>query len=358
MGIYYVFILCFSMLCLLNYNRINEQQKDFLLFYICIALALMAGLRYDDPDYSNYVELFDEMKQGNFFATKDFGFNVIAYVVIKLTSNPVCVFLVVATIAIVLNINSFSKYTPFVMVCILLYFVHNFALKEMIQIRGGLACSVCLFSFRYLSDNKYKYVLLCWFIAVLLHMSVLLFGFVILFHRLKFSPKLLGIMLVVSFLIGTFMPLGTILKQVVLEYSFGGRLESYTLYGDSGYGKALGIWTNLNTIKVLIICLLCFYFYNPLKDKSPYFPSLFISYVIGASWLLCFNDFEIIGARMSNILLCVEPILLSYSLYLFKSSSRPFIIILLIAFSLVNFRINIAPNKITPYRNYIIEEVL
>lgn len=324
-----------------------------LLYFIDITLVLFAGLRYGNADYNSYCDLYDEIvRQEKGGGTPDIGFNTICTVLSWLSHNPVIMFFTVAFLSVTINLKSILNYTPYIFITILLYFVHNYALKDMIQIRAGLASALCLYSLRYIPDKKYSNAIAVWFCALSIHITCIPFGIVYLAHKLNLSRKVLLTCLIISLMIGINYPLGQIVKDVSGITDDISRLDEYVAYGDKGYASVIGVWTNANTIKTLLIASVLFVYYDRLKKLKFFYP-LFLSYILGLCWLLCFNDFSIIAARISNILLSVEPVLLSYFYILFKPNCRLVCTIMLIIYSIIVFKFNIAPDKITDYKSVL-----
>ena len=314
---------------------------------IIIILVLFAGFRRDNPDWNQYCFIFNEVVN-NREGSHDEGFNVIMRFCAFIWSEPLLMFLVTAAIAVVLNGISFYRYTHFIFGALLLYFCHNYCLKEMIQIRAGLASSVCLFSLYYLRNGRLRKYFLLLALAISIHMTSAVF-FLTYFAYKHLDKKKILICVMISLFIGIFTPLGAVLKTVL---GIDERLDSYIAYGNEGYAQTLGIWTNLNTVKCLIVFMGLYYFYDCLAAKFKYFEVLFKCYIVGLCWLICFNDFAIIGARMSNILLSAEPVLLTYPFYLFKKKSRVVYSGVIIALAVIIFNTNIGPDKIIPYIFY------
>lgn len=348
MTIYYCIIVLICILCFAEQYRGSQKYRLIISLGFVLILGLFAGLRGGDPDYSNYVEAYIDAGRGE-ENLSDVGFTILCTVLNLLSSNAVLMFVVVAFISVGLNISSFYKYTPYLCLCVLLYFVHNFALKEMIQIRAGLASALCLYSIRFINANKYKQSLLIWLLAMSIQASSIIFGLVYIAKLINPSKKLILLALLASIGIGTIYPLGQIIKGWAGLEVYSERMATYVLYGDSGYAATLGIWSNINTVKALIICSVSLYFYDYLASKFNYFRLIFLAYIVGVCWLICFNDFAIVGARMSNILMCGEPIILSYLCAIFSKNSRLAYVVGIIIVALIIFNLNIAPSKITPY---------
>lgn len=146
------------------------------------------------------------------------------------------------------------------------------------------------------------------------------------------------------------LPLGQLVK--LFAGGIDERLSAYIAYGDSGYAAELGILTNINVLKSLAVATVLLFFSNRLKQMSKYFIFMLYAYIIGVCWMMLFNDFAIIGARISNILLCVEPVLISYLVVLLSKKSRPVFVAILVLLTLTMLTLNIGPDKITPYQFY------
>lgn len=347
MYIYYLFIIILSVFSFLDLNKIERKQRLFLFITIGGTLILFAGFRCNTADYDSYSSIYREIWSNTGMGSEDIGFNSLVKFLTLFSSSPVLMFVTVATLSVCLNLNSFRRYTPYVFVCLLLYFVHNYALKEMIQIRAGLAAAICLYSFRFFVNNRLKTTLLFWLIALSVHFSALVFILPIIAYRYEPSRSQIFKFIIACLLIGTIYPLGAVLKNVL---GVSDRLDAYIAYGDGGYASSLGIWTNINTVKCFLIFLMLYLMYDGINRRQKYFRPLMCSYVIGLGWLVCFNDFAIVGARMSNLLLSVEPVLLTYPLAIMKKNTQVVYVGCLIVMAIMIFHFNIAPDKIVPYQ--------
>lgn len=353
MGIYYCFIILLSILSIADSNLGLKKYRQIIAIFFILMLGFFAGFRGDDPDYYNYTQAFIDVRRG-YDSISDVGFNVINRFLNYISNDAIIMFLFVALLSTSLNIKAFYKYTPYISVCILLYFVHNFALKEMIQIRAGLACAICLYSIALLYKEQYKRTIMLWAFAMTIHMSSIIWVMVYLLYYFKPSKKVITFAIIISLIVGSIYPFGQIIKSFTNIGDISERVDAYVAYGDSGFAASIGIWTNVNTIKSLIICLGLLIFYDRFSRAFKYFQPLFLAYTVGLCWLLCFNDFAIIGARMSNMAMCSEPILLTYPYILFSKNSKISYTIALIILAIAIFMFNIGPNKITPYESYIL----
>ena len=350
MVIYYVIFSFLAISAVGESLTVKRSQRLLTLGLIWLTLSLFAGLRYDNPDWENYTIMYDQIATGNGFGSLDIGFNLLCKLLSTISTSPVLMFLTVAVLSTGFNLESFKKYSPYFLICVLYYFVHLYVLKDMIQIRAGLASGICLFSIRFLEQKRYRKFLFVWLIAITMHMSAVVWGLVLALHLLKWSRKTLAFALTLCLLIGLVYPLGQVIK--IIAGGIDERLDAYISYGDGGYAAELGVFTNMATIKSLLVAGSLLIFYKRLEQINGYFRTLSYAYMAGVCWLLLFNDFAIIGARMSNILFSVEPVLISYLVFLFSKRSRWIVALLLIAITFLMFTLNIDPDKVVPYQFY------
>lgn len=350
MAIYYIIYIFIAFFSFLEAISVKYKQRLFLLFILWACLTLFAGLRYDNPDWEAYYDIYKGIADDSGMGVADVGFNLLCKVLSFFSTSPIIMFLVVAGSATAFNLESFKKYSPYFLICVLYYFVHLYVLKEMIQIRAGLASAICLYSVRYLAEQRYKKFLWILLIAVSIHMSAVIWIGVWIFSKQKITVKALQWMLLACLCIGLAYPLGQLVK--LFAGGIDERLSAYIAYGDSGYAAELGILTNINVLKSLAVATVLLFFSNRLKQMSKYFIFMLYAYIIGVCWMMLFNDFAIIGARISNILLCVEPVLISYLVVLLSKKSRPVFVVILVLLTLTMLTLNIGPDKITPYQFY------
>lgn len=304
----YILLLLFS---LLDRVKVIAYQKNAVFNIIYWILILFAGLRKENADWRQYCEIFEAAIKGDSSGlTADPLFNGLCWSLGMISSSPLILFLTVAYISVTLNLNSFKKYTPFFFTAILCYYSHMYLNKEMIQIRVGLASGICIFSIRYLLQDKMKKYYLLLLLAFCIHLTTIVWVLLPILYQKNIQKTTLLAFVLFSLIIGIYYPLGNIVK--VFGYALNARLDSYINYGSEGYAASLGVFSNINIIKTLFLFLLFYIKYDLFKKIFPFFYPMFISYSIGLCWMLLFNDFSIIGARVSNVLLSVEPIMITY----------------------------------------------
>src|SRR5574340_297309 len=122
---------------------IKDRKIVFLLsFCSLVLLTLFAGLRsYVGPDQATYEDIFLEVPSifewsDNWDSLKDihgeYGYLLVNSIVKLCANNSALLFIVIALIAVSINIYSYYKYSPYVLLSIFIYFTHIFLYKEMI----------------------------------------------------------------------------------------------------------------------------------------------------------------------------------------------------------------------------------
>lgn len=350
MTIYFIIIFVIILFSFCDSINVKSSNRYILLLLLTVFLVFFSAFRSNNPDWEQYVEMQQITIKSTSFVSADVSFDIICKFLNLFSDSPILMFSFYALCSVCLNVDSFRKYSPYFLISILVYFVHHYVLKDMIQIRAGLASALCLYSIRYLSNNQYKKFFIIWAIAVFTHLTAFVWLLTFFCFKYKISVKTIRLVILISFIIGFVYPLGNLIKLFAI--GIDERLNYYIAYGSSGFASSLGIINNVNVWKTLFWNLWFIYYYNYYNSINRYFKGLYYAYFCGLCWMVLFNDFSIISARMSNILLCVEPVLLSMSLYSFKNTSKPFFWVVLVFYSLGIFFNNISPDKVVPYEFY------
>ena len=345
MLIFYIIFCFIAFLCLLTWKRRFDFPTQHLFYaIISIILIFFAGLRSNVPDYDEYVKMFANPWE----LSADKGFALIITVAINIISSPVFVFVIVSFLSVLINFNSFKRYSADFWVAVLFYFVHSFILKEYIIIRVGLASAICLYSVRYMvTGQKWRYYL-CVFTALTMHLSSIVFipSMILYNYFSKRSYAYLGMFFGLCLLIGVVYPFGQIIKSIAYLFGVDSRLMIYANWEE--LSGSMGIFTNMATLKQMMLVAFMYYFRKPL-ESFPYFKPLFILYVLSTCWLFVFNDFSIIGGRMATFLSVGEPILMSMLLYLFTQNSRLLVKVAMVVVALLIFVLNLRTKGLGVY---------
>jgi hypothetical protein len=308
-----------------------------LLAGVTLLLILFAGLRSGMPDYESYVATFWEAQMGNWNASFDFGYTLLNMITGKLFHTPIAIFLLMAFLSVTVTVKCYKEYTQYAAMAILFYFVHTYFLREMVQIRAGFACAMCLYNIRNIEQEKFKEFAFFQVVAMSMHLGSVMFLAVPFLKRINFSVSTWYWLLGVCFVIGTFAPLGDWVQRLSPnKYTF--RALSYV---GGQFDITLGVLRNLATLKQLAMCLIGLLFYDTLKEKIRYFDVLFAAYLFATCWLMLWNDFAIIAARLATFCSVGEPVLFASLLHLVSIRWRPVLAVALIVCAIMFLMYNL-----------------
>jgi hypothetical protein len=345
----YIFIFLFTSL---DFVTLNKKNKFITFFFLVFLLIFFVGLRNDiDNDFYNYTEIFNQTQNISIKQLLDsstyldsyieLGYRILNYILSLVSSNYHIIFLFSAFLSIFISGFVIFKLSPYPFVSLLLYLSHNLLLRDMMQIRAGIACSLCFLALYFLIKNKKIKSFFTVLIGSTFHLvsiSYVFFTFIT-YISLFYNKKFLTLLFVLAILMSIFYPLGNIFKII----SFGDFFGKLSGYANNEYFQSLSFWNPVN-IKNIIICSICLLNYNLLKEKIVGFDLLFLSYFIGIVWWLLFIDFGIIAGRVSTVFTTVEIILVPILIKFFfnKKRSLKFIAFsLILFFCTLNFYINI-----------------
>lgn len=337
------------MTCFCDSLSVKQEQIKGLYFLSFFILVLFAGLRYDFPDYGNYEDYFKLLNNKTITASEadlaivagDKGYIVINKIIGVFTNNPIFLFFVMAFLSVGINLSCYKKYTPYFFTAILFYYVHTYIGREMMQIRAGLACALCLYSIRYIVQRRLFYFLSTVTLAATIHLAALAFVISYFLSYCNFKPNTLKFFVIVSLLIGMCMPLGSFLKA--MPYMEGlERIQNYS--GWEEYNGAMGIFSNPTVLKQLIIVAVSLKYYHYLQERVYAFSTILVLYVFSVCWLIVWNDFGIVAARIATFF-SIGEVLLVASFYHLFSSKITYACIVGIA-SLVFLTLNLVKNSL------------
>ncbi|MBX2931862.1 MAG: EpsG family protein [Chitinophagaceae bacterium] len=325
----YFWIIFLLIIALTNLDWI-ESYKEYKLYFavfIGIVLVAFAGLRGDiDLDWSNYLDHYKatklELSRGNYgyqYYIVEPLYILINQVAILLKLKFQAVIFFVATVAVSLNLICFWRYSKYFFFCVLFYFVHTYLLREMLQIRAGLACAILMLSIPYIQEKKFKPFLLLVVIAGLIHSISWVYLLVYILCLFQFSKKSYWIILLTSLFIGQFFPLGDLIFSISdINTDIVALQKVAGYYIDQEFNYALGVFKNPTLLKQLFFLVIALFYFNTLSKKIPYFRTIFNLYFLSVCWLALFNDFGLIAGRLATVFSIVEPILVTGLIYVLK----------------------------------------
>jgi hypothetical protein len=336
LALFCIFFL-FAPLAIMDTAKIESQLRCALLIATTILLIFIAGFRSGLPDYDTYVEMFNNIQIGNVKASVDVGYTIFNMLIGSIFDSSIALFLLIAFLSVVINVRCYGEYVRYVFLAILFYYAHSYFLKELIQIRAGLACAICLYNVRNISKDKKITFVLFQLLASSIHLASLVFLVVPIVSALNIKIHTWYIIIFVSLVIGIMSPLGHIIKALpTIEYL--SRIQVYTKWDE--FATSLGILRNITTVKQFIISFLALHFSSLLDKKIKYFHALLTAYLVSTCWLILWNDFAILAARVATFLSVGEPIFIAALLYLMPKYLRPVASIVLTGIALLILYLN------------------
>ncbi|MGA2914921.1 MAG: EpsG family protein [Sedimentisphaerales bacterium] len=313
----------FGILVLLSIFEIIEADKK-MRFWAAIAavilILLFAGLRSPDTsdDGKSYISVFLEVPDvltwlgGHFKYSYNIlqmePFYILLCSVIKLfTYNYIWLFLIMAAIAVLVNAYNYFKYSPYVILTLILYFSHPFLYKEMGSIRTGLASAILLFSIGFIYRKKLLQFSAVTAAASLFHFAAFPFFLSYFVNLFDFKKKTLYIILAIAFLIGLIGISSWMIQYLPPTGEISQKILAY--YEAEQYSASLGVF-DITNIKLLFFSILLIYFKDTLQSRYPFFKVMLYIYLTGTVWRIAFNDFGIFAARIATFFIIVEVILL------------------------------------------------
>ncbi len=200
----------------------------------------------------------------------------------------------------------FWKHARLPALAMMLYFSHAFLNKEMIQIRAGLASVLALWAFHYWANQRKYLGGALMLLGILTHMALTVAVIPLALFQFKCSFRPRYVVLTIALALG----IGYNLSSAFPLFSQIDRLASFQ---DTAYSTPVGIFSNLVTLKQLVILgLACWLMATREKQYfSPVFRLCVLSYWVATLWMIAFSQFQILGERGASFLWIGEPLILA-----------------------------------------------
>lgn len=299
-------------------NRSLHVEIRLHAILLTIVLILFVGLSFHSSNDSwTYQSIYDHVYLLNHFLANYFppdpnlhGEPLFIFLIsfFRTLRVPYALFLLFFTgSSILIRFKFYKKYTPYVILALLIYFSHEYLSKEFTQMRAGLATSMLLFAIAPIRDRNFKKFLLVVILAGLIQSSALM-AFPLYFLRIKkYSNSFLIIILGLA-IISTQIDWSKHLMNLL--HTHGYLPEGIYVYlGWKLYNFKLGLFNPVTVVRIFIV-LLCIRYRDSLRNIIEDFDLLFLFYYFATIFILVFNGIAIIGARVSSIFMGVEPLLL------------------------------------------------
>lgn len=167
----------------LSAENATKENKRRLLIFVCVVLAILAGVRDDSWDdtgvyrmgFEDYTPSFGNLTVYDVpFGYAEKGFFYFGVIVKSFTSNSTAYFLFVSLITLFFLYKAFDKYCyyPFLGICA--YISRFYLARNFMQIRAGLSYAIILMAVQYITTKDWKRYFAWVFVAYLFHHSALI----------------------------------------------------------------------------------------------------------------------------------------------------------------------------------------
>jgi len=312
----FVFILLI-LVSIFDFIKIDVGYKILIFIGYAILLSCLAAFRYGDRDYGSYLDIYEQL--GTFFSPRDTsdvhgepGYILLNIFCKSFGLGSIGVFIIMAFTSVGLSLNFFRKNTKYFFVALLIYFSHVFILRDMLQIRSGLAASISLYSLVYVQRRQiFKFgLIIC--LAISFHYAAAIMCLIYIIY-----PFTVGKPKRILYLICSGYILGILISATVLTFFFTEVwvVPGVSLYiNDSEYFKPLGL-LNPVLVKSLVFFLLVYYFKDELATKNELFEVFLLSAGLSIFWLAAFNQFALFAGRLATFFSNSELILIPSLFY-------------------------------------------
>ncbi|MDI9356642.1 MAG: EpsG family protein [Chitinophagaceae bacterium] len=294
--------------------------------FVIPVLIILATFKNDNyPDYLEYVKIFNEVRPTfvDFFKENreihgEYGYLALNALVKYIGGDYTVVSFLMAFFSISLTIVFFYKKSDDYMFPCLIYISHTFILREMIQIRAGLACAILLYSIKYVyKRNFFSFSFIC-LLASSFHLAAISFFLVYFAYNWYLKTKHKVHIIIVSIILGIIIDIEFISYIVNAFFPIPGLVE-YLNYGE--YSSRRGL-LNVVLIKNILLYLVLlkykpFYKDNTQKLKEEEYQTWMLCLFIGIIISYVFNAFQIVAGRAASYFSIFEPLLV---VILFRTS--------------------------------------
>jgi len=352
------YFILFSLLSTLSILQFDKEVKKYkLLFFLfsAIVLIVFAGLRQlgvGKDDYSYYqMFIYDapniyDWLFGNYSYDIHELYMEPGYVFINsfvkiFTSKYEVFFLSIAFISVGIASYNYYKYSQYVFLTLLLFFVHTYLYRDMNQIRAGISASIGLLLIAQIYNKEHLKIIFTIFVASLFHLASLSFIIAYVLGFITWTKKKIVFLYLISLTIGSI----GLSKMIVLMLPNVNFLTMKIInYANSQkYSEAISLF-DITNIKNSIILFFVVLFWNKLKSKVPYFNTIILFFILSTCWRIAFSDLGILASRVSTFFGIVEVILLPYFIYVFRQ--KVFIAFLIILYAMAVLYLNITVKEI------------
>ena len=346
---YFLFVSFFALFSIGHIS--NNKDRVSIYYFFVFVVSLLVGLRGNQDEYSQFYTLIPSLDNAilSDFKFKEPFFTFTVSLFQYLSMPPQSIYLFFSSIAVIINGYFFKKFTPFYFLAFLIYLSHAISIKEISGLRLGYASALLLPMIYFIQEKKYVKFFLTYSLSAMVQYVGLLSIFLIFLNR-EFKPKLLISGLIIAIVLHYF---GVVHYSVNFFAKIGLIPLFIADYVQSEYhAYSASLIFHLKTLQqivTIILMIICFErFKNIVAVKVKYYNLLFNAYYFGTLLLILFSSLAIFAFRFSAHFMAVEPIILTYVIWIFSNKKIPYLF-LLFSFLVIAFINYVVLGRIEEY---------
>jgi hypothetical protein len=359
-----IYILTFLLFSIFSYvevrTSISERNKKILYYILFFFLIVQVGLRWETgTDWLPYLHNFidsDSIEKIflNVLLGFEIGYGYFVFIIRSFTDNYIWFLIIHALIYYFLVLKANKVLSPFPFISMFIFYSSTMGILG--SNRQLIALAICLYSVKYILDEKPLKFLLAIALAFSFHSSALFFLIYYFLNR-NFKKYVLVLFLILAIVIGkTSIP-----THVFTSFAnFLGEVASNKAEGHSDNILSPTSLSFTGLIRRLLFFILFLVNYDRLVIKWPPYKLIFNGYLFGLGIYFLFKDtFMILVGRGGFYFNVMECFLLASQLLLFKfSKERSYVLFVLLLYACLIFFQSISeyPNLFLPYKGVFINE--
>lgn len=321
----FIFIIFFA-ISIFAFKFKTKDQKNILAVE-CFLLAIIAGWRENFwPDTFVYVISFRNFTNGivDFspldkpYGYGEMGFYYLGVIVKTFTDNEQVYLACIAGLSMFFLYKGISKYSIYPLIGICAYLVRFYAVRDLSQIRSGLAYSIIISGLYLVHEKKLlRFVLFIWIVSWIHKSAWIALPFYFFCNTVKITNTRIKIWLVIAFVLGTFFqgPISSFVTDNADDLSV-------TTYTQGQYvEEALGMANPMIYFQCLLLLL-----YTSMEDKlapvTTYYYTIRAGYLYSTLILITFCSFTALSGRTSTMFATLEFCIIPSLLNVFPKSQR------------------------------------
>lgn len=355
---YLVVFFTLAFISLSPYIKQGKVLKIPFLILCYFILFLFAGLREigvgaDDFNYvSQFLETPDitQWVSGNYSYSYILTFMEPLYLLygsfIKLFTNEyVFLFMGVAFLSVSLAVQNYYRYSHYVFLTLLLFFVHTYLYRDINQIRSAVAAAIGLFLISQIHNRQHLRVWLTVILAGMFHMASVVLCFAYLLSLFNVTRRRVIVAYCLSLLLGLVGASQLVFQLIPDGGILTTKFHNYTENGDYLNAVSLFDITNVKNSAILFVII---FFWKKLENVVPYFSTLVLFYLLAVAVRIAFWDLGVLAARTSTFFAIVEVIIIPYFIFIFRNKVVITLLIILYAFLVLYLNLFIKGDR-NPY---------